>query len=92
VMNRVKDFASSLRHINWAYGLLLVVGVAFSITACCYFVLALRDVRSVEMRNSAGPARSALMDFIDAHGVKLMTGEIALLAVLTVTAIATDRK
>ena len=66
--------------------------VAFSITACCYFVLALRDVRAVEMRNSAGPARSALMDFIDAHGVKLMTGEIALLAVLTVTAIATDRK
>ena len=33
-----------------------------------------------------------MMDFIDAHGVTLMTGEIVLLAALTVAAIATDRK
>jgi len=81
-----------MRRFKWAYGLLLVVGVAFCITACCYFVLALRDVRSVELRSAPAPSRTALMDFIDAHGVKLMTGEIVLLAILTATAIATDRK
>ncbi len=88
----MRRVASEKRRINLCFGLLLVVGVAFCITACSYFVLALRDVRSVEVGPAAGPARSALMDFIDAHGVKLMTGEIAALAVLTVAAIATDRK
>lgn len=81
-----------MRRFNWAYGLVLVVGVAFCITACCYFVLAVRDVRSVEMRSAPAPERTALLDFIDAHGAKLMTGEIIALAVLTVAAIATDRK
>lgn len=83
--------AGSARRINWCYGLLLVVGVAFSITACSYFVLALRDVRSVAAVGAASP-RTGLMDFIDAHGVKLMAGQIVALAVLTVAAIATDRK
>jgi hypothetical protein len=31
------------------------------------------------------------MDFIDQHGVKLMTVEIAALAILTVGSIATDK-
>lgn len=79
------------RRINVWYGLLLAVGLAFSLTACSYFVLALRDVRTVQYGASTGPARTRYMDFIDRHGVKLMSGQIVALAILTVAAIATDR-
>ncbi len=79
------------RRFNLFYALLLVVGVAFSITACSYFVLALRDVRTVEVGAANGPGRTKFLDFIDEHGAKLMAGEIAVLAVLTVAAIATDK-
>lgn len=82
---------SPRKRVNVWYGLLLVVGVAFCITACSYFVLALRDVRSVEVGPAAGPVRTKFMDFIDQHGVKLMTVEIAALAILTVGSIATDK-
>jgi hypothetical protein len=70
---------------------LLVIGVAFCITACSYFVLALRDVRSVEVGAAHAPARTRFLDLIDEHGAKLMAGEIAVLAVLTAAAIATDK-
>lgn len=77
------------RRFNIFYALLLVVGVAFCLTACSYFVLALRDVRTVQLGAEA-TARTSFMDFIDQHGVKLMAGQIVALAILTVTAIATD--
>lgn len=79
------------RRFNVFYALLLVVGLAFCLTACSYFVLALRDVRSVQIGASNGAPRTGYMDFIDQHGVKLMAGQIVALAILTVAAIGTDR-
>jgi hypothetical protein len=83
--------ASERRRFNIFYALLLVVGVAFCLTACSYFVLALRDVRTVQFGATTAPARTSFMDFIDQHAVKLMAGQIVALAVLTVAAITTDR-
>ena len=75
---------------NPFYALLVVLGIAFALTACAYSVMTLKAVRRQEAPGaSAGGA--VLLEFLDRHGAALMGGELALLALATVAAIATDR-
>lgn len=75
---------------NPYYVLLVIVGIAFALTACAYSVMTLRAVHSSEAADANTP-RSGLLEFLDRHGAALMGGELALLALATVAAIATDR-
>ena len=73
---------------NPFYALLVVLGIAFTLTACAYCVMALKAVRPQAEQQAAG---QALLDFLDRYGAAVMAGELALLALATVAAIATDR-
>jgi hypothetical protein len=76
--------------VNPFYVFLIVLGIAFALTACAYSVMTFRAVRVPSVGDeSAGGA--ALLDFLDRHGGQLMAGELALLAVATMGAIGTDR-
>jgi|SRR5581483_10345819 len=74
--------------INPFYALLVVLGIAFALTACAYSVMTLRAVRAPANEEASG---GALLEFLDKHGAQLMAAELALLAVASVGAIATDR-
>src|SRR5437868_8661254 len=71
---------------NPFYALLLVVGVAFLLTATSYGVLAFRDVQG----QSASASGSGLMLFLDRHGALLMAGELGVLILASLAAMATD--
>ena len=72
---------------NPFYVLLLIVGAAFAITTCAYFVMAWhgREGNTFDEVDSG----SALLVFMDKHGFNLMVGELIVLAILTFAAIAT---
>ena len=70
---------------NPFYVLLVIVGIAFSVSACAYGVMAFRAVRS-----EPDTPQGALLTFLDRHGATLMGGELVLLALFTVAAIALD--
>ncbi|HQU45012.1 MAG TPA: hypothetical protein PK867_19505 [Pirellulales bacterium] len=74
--------------INPFYVLLVVFGIAFTLTACAYVVMMLKALHP-----EAGPAPQggSLLDFVDRHGTALLTAELLLLALSTVGAISTDR-
>lgn len=72
--------------VNPFYAALLVLGILFSITAIAYFVMTLRGVAPAVTEEESHP----LMTFLDTHGVSLMGGELALLAVATVGAMWLD--
>jgi hypothetical protein len=77
------------KSINPFYLLLMVAGTAFALTACAYGVM------SVKMLNPAGvgsesESRQFFVRFMDEHGATIMLAEIAVLAVCTVLAMATD--
>lgn len=76
--------------INPFYVLLVIVGIAFCLTACAYGMMTVRAARGGAIANGSPP--SALIDFLDRHGARLMAGEIALLAVATFAAMGTDRR
>lgn len=74
---------------NPFYVLLVVLGIAFTLTACAYVVMMLRALQpNVE---PAAPQGASLLRFVDRHGAALMTAELLLLALTTVGAISTDR-
>ncbi|HWB09548.1 MAG TPA: hypothetical protein VG826_10000 [Pirellulales bacterium] len=72
---------------NPFYALLVALGIAFALTACAYSVMTLRAVRPQNEEAGGG----ALIEFLDKHGGRLMAGELALLGMASVGAIATDR-
>ncbi|MBI2826677.1 MAG: hypothetical protein HYX69_18550 [Planctomycetia bacterium] len=78
-----------IRHkTNPFYALLVVAGVAFTVTACAYGVMTFKATQpqgAAEIRKAGG-----LLDFLDRHGVRLMAAELAVLATATVAAIGTD--
>jgi hypothetical protein len=69
---------------NPFYVAALPVGVIFLITACSYVVMAYHGL-DPHHRQTSG-----LIGLMDKHGVAILIGELALLAVLTVAAISTD--
>jgi hypothetical protein len=83
-MTRSRKFA------NPFYGLLLIAGIAFAMTAFAYGVMAFRD-RDMAARNPGAPAdEHPLMAWMSEYGEKALLGELAALAIFTVGAIATD--
>lgn len=74
---------------NPFYVLLVVLGIAFALTACAYSVMTLKAVRRTSDPQSADG--TVLLEFLDEHGAALMAAELVLLAITTVAAISTDR-
>ena len=78
-MNRSK------RRTNPFYVLLVVIGILFTVTACAYGVMTVKQIRPI---NRSAP--SQLMTFLDEHGLTVMIIELTVLAGSTCAAIATD--
>ena len=69
---------------NPIYVLALPVGVMFGITACAYLVMMLQG------RDPQRGEAEGLIRLLENHGLAILLGELALLAVLTITAIVSD--
>jgi hypothetical protein len=75
---------------NPFYLLLVLVGIAFTVTACAYAVMMFRATRFTG-RESAGEP-SALMSVLDERGMEILGIEVLLLGVATVGAIGLERR
>jgi len=71
---------------NPFYFVLGVVGFLFTITAASSCLTVLRGVR----RETARAVKSPLETFMHRHGTALMTGQLAVLALATIGAVALD--
>lgn len=69
--------------INPFFTALVVVGLAFALTACAYTVMSFQSLDP----HAADQGLSTLMK---RHGLMILVVELGLLAVLTVAAISTD--
>jgi len=76
---------------NPFYAVLVVVGVAFAVTACAYGVMTFVSLRAAEAGQNPAALPSSLAKFMNDYGERLLGGELLLLAVATVGAISTDR-
>lgn len=74
---------------NPFYTLLLPVGAAFCITGFAYGLMAFQEVNAGRAAIEQS-AEHPLFQWLQAHGTTSMLVELALLAVLTIGAIATD--
>jgi hypothetical protein len=84
------DMTRSRKFANPFYGLLLVAGIAFAMTAMAYGVMAFRDRDLAAKHHGAVVDEHPLMAWMNEHGEKALLSELAALAVFTVGAIATD--
>ena len=91
--------AQQKKAINPFYVLLVIAGVAFALSACAYGVMAVKMLHAANPAGAAGSTQKSddslnqdgnLMEFLDQHGTTLLLVEIAILAVCTFAAIATD--
>lgn len=82
--------AKPKRGANPFYVLLILVGLAFVVTASSYWMRAYSDLRPRDETAVATGGTHPLWTFLDAYGEKLLIGELIALAVLTFGAIATD--
>ncbi|MEX2112319.1 MAG: hypothetical protein WD845_03995 [Pirellulales bacterium] len=80
--------AKSREPVNPFYVLLVLLGIVFLVTACAYGVMAYRAISPVAAQQ-AEP--HPLTEFLDEHGVKLLGGELALLALASFAAMGLDR-
>ncbi len=79
------------KFVNPFYGLLLVAGLAFAMTAVCYGVMAFREARPVAAANGAkANEQHPLLVWMSKHGEKSLLIELAFLAAFTFGAIGTD--
>jgi hypothetical protein len=76
--------------INPFYVLLVIVGIAFVLTACAYGVTAFRALRPNRAVAALPPQANSLTTFMDERGEKLLVAELVVLAIATVGAISTD--
>lgn len=81
--------AAKKKAFNPFYPLLVIAGMAFSVTACAYGVLTVKmldPIGAEEVRQE----EAGMLSFLDRHGMTLLLSELGALAVLTVAAIGTD--
>ncbi len=71
---------------NPFYGALLVVGVVFALTAICYGIMALRELRGMVAAEDQG----GLMAWMAQHGQWLLGVELAALMLFSLAAMLTD--
>lgn len=76
------------RRRNPFYPVLGIVGILFTITAMAYCVDVLRGVRPETAR---GPRSHPLAQLMERHGTAILAGELVLLAIATVGAVALDQ-
>lgn len=74
---------------NPFYALLVLVGVAFTLTSCAYGVMTVRDMRATAPTPPDAPGEP-LMEWLRQHGFTALMIEVGLLAVTSVSAMATD--
>ena len=83
--------ATQRQTTNPFYGLLLVAGIAFAVTACAYGVMAVQEMNPDRaMANST--ANTRLVDFLNKHGAATMIAELVVLAIAASAAIGTDHR
>jgi len=75
---------------NLFYALAMLLGIAFSLTACSYGVMMLHANRGEGLPQPGQPGH-ALTDLLDRHGTAILAGELAGLALFTVAAIWLDQ-
>ena len=76
---------------NPFYALLLVAGIVFSVSACAYGVMAFTAVKNGPIVDGPSAGQRLLM-FLDDHGGKLLSGELAVLAIATVGVMFWDQR
>ena len=69
---------------NPFYVALVPAGMVFAVTACAFGVM---TVQGLDPRHAA---ENGLSRLLDQHGMFILAAEVAVLAILTVAAIATD--
>ncbi len=74
------------RRRNPFYALLGIVGFLFTVTAMSYCMAVLRGVRP----ETAQLERAPLERLMDRHGTAILVGELLVLAIATVGAVAVD--
>jgi len=79
--------ARSKSPVNPFYVVLVMVGIAFCITACAYGIMTFRALRGEDDQKKA----PILVALLDQHGERILMGEILLLGLATFGAIKTDR-
>ena len=72
---------------NPFYALLVLVGVAFVLTASAYGVMTVRGTD----RSASSVPQTGILGFMDRHGNWILTVEVLLLGLLTVAAMGTDQ-
>jgi hypothetical protein len=74
----------AVKATNPFYALLIVVGVAFAISACAYGVM---TVRGLDPQRAE---EGGLVGMMDQYGLTILVVELVLLGLLTLLAIGTD--
>ena len=72
---------------NPFYVLLVIAGIAFTLTACSYGLMSYR-----ELHLPSAARQSWLMATLQRHGGAILAAEVGLLAVTSLAAMATDRR
>lgn len=75
------------RGVNPFYVVLVLISVAFTLTACAYGVMTVRGLRPASRTESD----SQLMAYMNRNGARIMLYELGVLAVTSGLAMATDR-
>ena len=70
---------------------LVVAGLAFTLTASAYAVMAVRKLDAGRGWQDAEPS-PRLIEFLDQHGEALMAAELAALAIAAIAAMESDRR
>lgn len=78
------------KSINPFYILCVIVGVAFTLTACGYGVLMIRTNRGLPAAGDDAGAPHPLLALLDRHGMTILVVEVALLAAVSIAAITLD--
>jgi hypothetical protein len=86
---------NSRQPTNPFYVLCVLVGIAFTVTACANGVMMLRSNRGLDLSSTAFLSRTAptehpLMSFLDRYGMIILGGEVAVLAAVSLAAIMLD--
>ena len=74
---------------SWSIPLVLA-GIAFTLTASAYAVMAVKKL-DADLANPGARASPWLIDFLDQHGAGLMLVELVVLAAFAVAAMGTER-
>ncbi len=85
------------KRVNPFYVVLVLVGVAFAVTACAYGVMAVKQLHASDLQlpgqddKRLPSADAGFIQFMDQHGNRLLVVELAALGLATFAAMGTDR-